>query len=137
MSWNKEKAVFAASIVLLVLVVVTTAKSWLAGRESAVPELSEPRPAGDLKLRTTVDLAWFKVAVADIPLRNPYQAQSDWQAAQPDPLRQPPLGPLARRVPVPATLAAARGARPLREATPPANRDEATEESAPSKGAPK
>ena len=124
MNWNKEKAVFVASCVLCGLVAASTAKSWLASRDGAMAELSEPRAAGDSKLRTTLELPWFRMTDADGPRRNPYESHSAWRSAPPDPLAEPPLASLARRVPLPATLADAKGARPLREAHPPANRDE-------------
>jgi hypothetical protein len=129
MRWNKEKIVFALSCAVSAVVVVMVGQSWFAQRIGTIPELSEPRSAGDALVRGGVDLPWFKAAGSDVKLRNPYLVQTGWRPAPLDALARPPLTPLVRRVPVPATLAGAAVARPLREWSKPAVKDEQGEQS--------
>ena len=62
---------------------------------------------------------WYAIDTKKGDRKDPFQALSKWSGANPDPLPLPPRSALARRVPLPGTLAASAAARPIYEAVPP------------------
>ncbi len=113
-AWNKEKIAFAASVAVLVLVVISNLPSWTGGPLERFA-LREPQTGVNSVIDRGVKVDWFRPAKVESHARNPFQAISDWRAARLDPLPLPPLGELERRVPLPAPIASAPGARPPRE----------------------
>ncbi len=112
-AWNKEKIAFAASVAVLVLVVISNLPSWTGGPLKRFVG-REPQTGVSSDLDTGVKVDWYRRAKVGSP-RNPFQAISDWRAPRRDPLPLPALGELERRVPLPAPIASAPGARPPRE----------------------
>ena len=116
MGWNRERIVFALSLLILVGSIVHASTSFFgdAGEEIT---LSEPRAATVGEVAGEVVLDWFKGGQG--ALRNPFEAKSEWRPARPDALPAPPYTDLLRRVPLPGTVAGAPRAWPSLEETPP------------------
>ena len=113
MMWNKEKAVFAGSVIVAVLTCGMAFQALV--RHNPVERIEVRLNQKSSSLPTDVAIPWQEIGVIADP-RNPFELISEWRSAPRDPLPVPVLGTLQNRVPVPAILADASGALPLREA---------------------
>ena len=113
-SWNKEKAVFFASLVVLALVVIQSIASWTGAPGGATFDFREPEASTRVETRTVEKIAWVELASVGPEARDPFQAISEWRPAPPDPMPLPGIPPLEYRVPLPSEIATAAGARPAR-----------------------
>ncbi len=115
MGWNKEKLVFIASLVIAVATIASTLPAWRSGGV----ELSLTRPSQATNVPMgPLRIEWFERTASDDE-RDPFSTVSNWRVAVADPIPDPPLDSLWRRVPLPEPLAGSDRARPPREATPP------------------
>ncbi len=116
MGWNRERVIFALSLLILVGSIIHASTSF-TGSSGEEISLSEPRAAtvGDIR-GGDVALDWFAGGSGEI--RNPFQEKSEWRPARPDSLPTPPYADLLRRIPLPATVARAPRAWPSLEAPP-------------------
>ncbi len=101
MGWNKEKLVFALSLLILLGSIVGAASSFV-GKGTQVDTLTEPREAAVGIVGGDIALDWF--SAGDGALRDPFRARSEWRVARPDPLMPPPFDRRARRIPLPAVV---------------------------------
>ena len=112
MGWNKERIVFALSILIFVGSCLSAVGSFVGGDEGDVV-LSNPREATVGVVGGEITIDWFPGGEGSI--RDPFQAKSEWRTPRPDPLAAPPVAPLSRRIPLPAPVAGARAAWPILE----------------------
>ncbi len=112
--WNKERVVFAVSVIIFALVVVANVPTWTRGPEAKF-QFRDPQTGVSTEIDRGVRVEWFQVNKVGAKARNPFLAISEWRPMKPDLLPLPPLGALERRVPLPAPMAQAPGARPPRE----------------------
>jgi len=120
MGWNKEKLVFLSSILIVVGVVFSTIPAWKTGGVELTltrPSAATNVPMGPLRIE------WFERESGDQE-RGPFTSVSSWRVAVADPIPEPPVEMLWRRIPLPEPIAGTERARPPREAKPP----EATEQ---------
>ena len=116
MNWNKEKVVFAAAVVVA-LVVIFLALQQL-GRDVGI-QLNPQEFTRGKSLDAEYEFPRYEMSTPTSP-RDPFEVISSWAGAERDELPAPQLGQLYRRVPLPAGLAGARFAYPLPEPEPPA-----------------
>lgn len=127
---NKEKIVLLLALLILGSAVYAGLQA-IARASSWEPSFQEPAPSPRGANLPTVDVRWFRFPKHGREPRDPFEAVSEWRAADADPLPPPPLRPLARRVPLPATIADSTLARLPRESEMPALVDEEENKEAP------
>lgn len=117
-NWNKEKVVFAAS--LLVLAAVAWKSIQFLGGGVTAKELTVEQPSsGGSVPPAQVELSWFRLTEDFQSARDPFRSESSWRPAIADGLAHPPLSALSRRVPLPAPIARSLRARPPQESEAP------------------
>ncbi len=118
MGWNRERIVFALSLMVLLGSLMHGSATFL-GTGIDLPALSEPAPAPTGLVGGDVSIDWYE----EEPRfkRDPFETMSEWRLARPDPLASPPYGPLKRRIPLPGPVARTPRAWPGLEESPPEN----------------